>query len=264
MPLAFQFSWDCPALGSMSSILRPLSDGDQGIAETVDHIREMVEQGRNDFTINQAAGSIVRNIDPGRRAARAEAIFNAVLRRVKFVEDIVDGETIRPAAVIWKQGFGDCDDINGILLPSMLMTVGYPVRLVTVAADPVDLSQFSHIYAEVEVDPSSDRWIPVDAARPGARFGREPERPARKHIWSLLDSGDFEVGMSGGLGVSASDLATLIEAGGQSASEVISSATGNYPAPPVPPSSASVFLSWPVLLLLGIGALAFAFSGRRR
>src|SRR6266403_368761 len=74
------------------------------------------------------------------------------------------------------------DDINAILLPAMLKTAGHRVRLVTIASHPAAPEQFSHVYCEANVE---GRWIPLDAARSGTRFGSAPSRAFRKRVWSL-------------------------------------------------------------------------------
>jgi hypothetical protein len=168
-----------------------------------------------------------------------------VQRRVKFVPDIVDKETLRPAAVIWQQGFGDCDDINAVLLPSLLMTVGFPTRLVTIACDSEDFSQFSHIYAETEINGA---WIPVDLARPGARFGRDPGYHERRHVWSLVDGEHYEDSPASGLGFMGDDLSDLGPATDQSG--------------PLGLGLQTTGVVGPLLLLLLIGGLAFVIANR--
>lgn len=76
-------------------------------------------------------------------------------------------------------------EINAILFPALLGAVGYRTRLVTIASNPNAPESFSHIYAEVFV---RGRWIPMDAARSGTRFGSAPPRYFRKRIWSLSNT----------------------------------------------------------------------------
>jgi hypothetical protein len=179
-------------LGALSQSF-PLADGDAGIEQTIDAMRTLIDEAKRDFTLNQVAGSLISRIPSQRQEQRAKAIFDAVLGRISFVEDIYGAETLRPPLVTWQQGFGDCDDIV-MLMAALLQTVGYNVRLVTVAAEPQAVQdgvpQFSHVYGEVECPMGSDRWIAVDAARPGARFGRDDGNYPRKRIWSL-ESDDY-------------------------------------------------------------------------
>lgn len=261
--------------GSMT-VRMGLSGGDRGTSETIQVIRELVDQGCEDLFINQLAGGIVRNIDPQDLEGRARAIYSAVQRRVKFVPDIYHKETLRPARVIWQQGFGDCDCMI-VLLASMLLTVGFLVRLVTIAADAEDFTQFSHIYLELLLN---NDWVPVDLARPGARFGRDPGYHERRHVWSLVDGDDYEepavVGVNGlgrlalaRLGYmgqdEATDIASIIGASGVAATDIIGASQGNTPSGPgtqplpagyVAPQPAFT-ISGPFILLLLIGGIAF-------
>jgi hypothetical protein len=177
--------------------------------QTVRVIRKLVDDGVKDPHVNALAIQIARSVPRFDRMALAQALYEWVLENIWFVDDPVAKETVRPAAVVLRVGGGDCDDINGVLLPSLLGTVGIPTRLVTVASDPRDPTQFSHIYAEADIDGA---WIPIDAARPGAQFGLEPSNWARKRWWSL-DNDSYEDASSPdhqpGAGLAESDPSTL-------------------------------------------------------
>ncbi|SRR5216684_4496243 len=163
----------------------PLLDGDDGTAQTVAVIRTLVDHGKKDPRVNRTAGSILRSagVRPYDDAGEVRAIFSWVLRNIRFTKDPEGKECLRPAATTLEWGFGDCDDINAILLPSMLGTVGYRTRLVTIASHPGAPEQFSHVYCEVHL---GGRWIPLDAARKGTSFGSAPLRRFRKRVWSLI------------------------------------------------------------------------------
>ncbi len=163
----------------------PLLAGDDGTAQTVAKIRSLVELGKKDPRVNRATGAILRGtrVAPYDEAGEVRAIFAWVLKNIRFTKDPEGKECLRPAATTLQWGFGDCDDINAILLPSMLGSVGYRSRIVTIASHPGAPDQFSHVYAEVHL---GGRWIPLDAARKGTRFGSAPERRFRKRVWSLV------------------------------------------------------------------------------
>jgi hypothetical protein len=179
------FNFNPITLGAISF---PIAPGDAGIRQTVDVIRKLVDDGVKDPHVNALAIRLARRVPRFDRMAQAQAIYEYVLENIWFVDDPVQKETVRPARVVLQVGGGDCDDINGVLLPSLLGTIGIATRLVTVASDPRDPTQFSHIYAEADID---GEWIPIDAARPGAQFGLEPNNFTRKRLWSL-DNSSFE------------------------------------------------------------------------
>lgn len=170
----------------------PLLDGDAGTSQTVARIRELVEQGKRDPYVNHFTGTLLRNarVRPFDDEGEIRAIFEGVLRHVRFTKDPEGKECLRPARTTLEWGFGDCDDINAILLPAMLGTVGYRTRIVTVASHPAAPEQFTHVYCEVFL---RGRWIPVDAARRGARVGLAPERHFRKRIWSIDENNFVDV-----------------------------------------------------------------------
>lgn len=162
----------------------PLLAGDDGTIQTVARIREYVHQGKNDRFVNWKTGQILRaaGVPSYDDAGEIRAIFEWVLRNIRFQKDPVDAEALRWASTTLRWGFGDCDDINAILLPSMLKTAGHHVRIVTIASHPGAPEQFSHVYCEAFLN---GRWIPLDAARPGTRFASAPSRHFRKRVWSL-------------------------------------------------------------------------------
>jgi len=163
----------------------PLPAGDPGVAFTIQKMRALIDQGKSSSKIHALAQSILNQY--GVRAfdwnGQARAIYDWVLRRVTFTPDVVGKESLQSAE--WTATYlrGDCDCIS-VLMCSLLETVGMRCRLITVAADSRDPEQFSHVYPEVNV---SGRWIPVDAARRTAAFGRSPRRYFRKRAWSVRD-----------------------------------------------------------------------------
>lgn len=162
--------------------LMPLGDGDVGTMQTIDQIRQLVDQGKKDPEINRLALFIVRNVRPFDFATERRLLYEWVRKNIRFRKDVAGVETLRTAREIIRVGGGDCDDINAILLPSLLATIGHQTRLVTISAHPLAPETFTHIYAEVL---EGGRWIPIDAARRDPRFGRGPERFFRKRYWSL-------------------------------------------------------------------------------
>jgi len=51
------------------------------------------------------------------------SIFDWVRRNIRFFKDIDGVETLRTAREILTIRGGDCDDINAVLLPSLLLTI---------------------------------------------------------------------------------------------------------------------------------------------
>jgi hypothetical protein len=184
-------------LGLQPVISLPLADGDQGTAQTIARIRKLVHQGMCDQFVNRSAIQIVRGagIQQFDFAGEVKAIYEWVKRNIRFTKDIAGIETLRTAREILLVRAGDCDDINSILLSSLLATIGHDVRLVTISSDPEAPRVFSHIYIEVEM---GGEWVPLDSARRDPAFGRGPHSYFRKRIWSLTNSGFQDVQGLGG------------------------------------------------------------------
>jgi hypothetical protein len=120
-----------------------------------------------------------------------------------------------------ESGAGDCDDINGVLLPSLLGALGYATRLVTIAASPYS-EDFSHVYCEVLV---GGQWIPLDAARLGTSFASAPDFYNRARVWSLTDGSFEDVGGLGGYTNGMGDAASVWNAIFQSGANIARAAT---------------------------------------
>lgn len=203
----------------------PLLAGDAGTEQTVALIREAVHQAWRDPLVRATAGRLIAGLHPQDTEGQARAIFDWVRSHIRFVRDPVDHETVSSARWTLTHGFGDCDDINAVLLPGLLGAVGIPARLVTVAVDPRDPQQFTHVYAEADL---GGRWVPVDAARPNAVFGRAASSSYRKRVWEITTSSYQDLaglsGMGRGLGFALDDLFKVIAQGTQSAIQIIGAA----------------------------------------
>lgn len=179
-----------PDLRTFTGVMgAPLARGDQGVTQTINLIRPIVDDAVKDPQVNVAAIEMVRGVaDQFSRDQKAAAIYTAVANRWFYVEDPVGPfgpkETIRPVRVLLRNFAGDCDDAS-VLIASLLGTIGIRSRMVSIAADPAAPNDFSHIYPEAEIYPGN--WVAMDVARPGSAYGSAPQRYFRKRTWSLSD-----------------------------------------------------------------------------
>ena len=177
----------------------PLPEGDPGVALTVAHMRRLIDQGKKDPTVHETAAAIlqqcrVRAFD---WMGEARAIYNWVLRNIRFTRDVYGKETLHAAPEILRLRIGDCDDFT-ILMCSLLGTIGHQTRIRTIAGHPEDPSQFSHVFPEVLIN---DKWIPVDAARKSPAFGKGPKQTWRDRVWSTSSDEFVDVqGLAGPAG----------------------------------------------------------------
>jgi hypothetical protein len=159
----------------------PLLNGDAGVAQTIDQMRGLVDEALRDPSILRAAKDIVRGVPAFDDYSEARALYDWVRSNIRFTKDPVNKETLYPPAELLQIRSGDCDDIS-MLLGTLLMAVGYPARLMTVAANGDD---FSHVYVEGQID---GQWIPMDPARSDSQFGVAPPAFTRARWWSLSDN----------------------------------------------------------------------------
>ena len=150
-------------------------------------MRKLVDQAVSDQRFVRLAKEIVRGVLPYNDIGEASAVYEYVKRNIRYTKDPVTKETLYPPLELLKLRAGDCDDI-AMLMGAIMIALGYPARLVTIAASADNPEEFSHVYLEAEVPPGSGQWIPMDAARPGAQFGLEPPIYYRKRAWSLTDN----------------------------------------------------------------------------
>jgi hypothetical protein len=182
MPIAFP-----PTLYSRE----PLLSGDAGVEQTINEMRGLVDEALRDPAIIRLATDIVRSAPAFDDLAEANALYEWVRRNIRFTKDPVNKEKLYPPAELLKIRAGDCDDIS-MLLGTLLMAVGYPARLMTVAAGG---DEFSHVYVEGNVN---GEWIAMDPARYDSQFGVAPPAFTRARWWSLTDAAQGD--LSGMLG----------------------------------------------------------------
>lgn len=247
----------------------PLLAGDAGTEQTIELIRQAVWEGLRDERVRAQLAEILRGIPAYNSHAEVEAIYNWVLRHIRFTNDPVGHETVSSANWILTHRIGDCDDINAVLLPTLVMMAGIPVHVVTVSNDPSDPTRFSHIYSEAEL---GGQVIPLDAARPGARFGQTVSQYARKRLWSLVSQEYQDLrGLGGvylrGMGFDWGIFTDVITNISNSVSQVLSSITqptpytGTSQPPPGGTTGTSSGMSGNTMLILGgLGIAAFALS----
>jgi hypothetical protein len=159
----------------------PLAGGDSGVAQTIDQMRSLVNEAITDPSILRTAKDIIRSVPAFDDYSEAQALYNWVRQNIRFTKDPVDKETLYPPSEMLQIRSGDCDDIS-MLLGTLLMAIGYPARLMTVAANGDD---FSHVYVEGQIN---GQWIPMDPARSDSQFGVAPPSYTRARWWSLSDS----------------------------------------------------------------------------
>lgn len=135
--------------------------GDRGTLATARIIGRMICEGAKDFYVRQKAIDIFRacKVRPKDRWGEVRSLFDWVKRNIRYTRDIFRVELLHTPRRMLELRAGDCDDMS-ILLGSMLLSTGHPVRLILVGFRPDKPHMYSHIYPEVNL---CGRWIPIDA-----------------------------------------------------------------------------------------------------
>lgn len=135
--------------------------GPTGTLTTARIIGRLVREGAKDFYVRQKAIEVFRayRVPAKNRMGEACALFDFVKRNIRYTRDIFRVELLHSARRMLELRAGDCDDMT-ILLGSMLLSTGHPVRLVLAGFRRNRPHLYSHIYPEVNV---SGRWIAIDA-----------------------------------------------------------------------------------------------------
>jgi len=138
--------------------------GRAGALPTARLIAQLARDGSKDFYVRQKAIDIFRQyrVRPKDRLGEVQALFEWVRRHVRYTRDIWQVETLHTARRMIELRAGDCDDMS-ILLASLLLSTGHPVRLVLAGYHPARPHAYSHIYPEVNV---RGRWIALDTTLP--------------------------------------------------------------------------------------------------
>lgn len=147
-------------------------------------IAEMIREGAKDYWVRQCAIGIFRasGVRAKDRRGEVRSLFRWVRRNIRYTRDPVRVETLHTPRRMLLVRAGDCDDMT-ILLGSMLMSTGHPVRLALVGFRPERPHAYSHIYPEVRV---GRRWVAADATMPRPLGWAPPA--CWKRTWPVFES----------------------------------------------------------------------------
>lgn len=178
-------------LGQNQVFVTSVADGDRGTRETIPYARKLIASGLRDPRIHELALWFCQAYGAPSYDEPSElrAVFQGVLDHFFYRKHIVGTQSLQPVDGLLRTRSGDCAELNLVLLPSLLGTIGYPTRAVTIKADPTRPNEFSHVYIEAQL--SNGQWIPMDAAREGTAFGVEPDYYWEREEFDLTPSGGF-------------------------------------------------------------------------
>jgi hypothetical protein len=160
-----------------------VADGDKGTAQTIPLAKQLISEGMINPDVRRLAAAYCLPLQANDEPGELRAVFDGVLRDFRFIKDPVGMQLLQPAGGILETLSGNCASLNLILLPSLLGSIGYPTRAVTIKADPERPQEFSHVYIEAQM--SDGQWVALDVARSNPQFGKSPERYWDRREWPL-------------------------------------------------------------------------------
>ena len=157
-----------------------LSNSNDATYESVEVIQQLISQGKKDYIIRRFAEEITRYLPEKDYKKEVAAVYNFVVRRLRYTKDIHKVETVHRARELLSIHLkaADCDDFV-ILTGALLQAIGHPVRIVIIGSNKHDKEDYSHIYLQTSVN---NKWISLDGSVPGAKMGGEAPKYASKKI----------------------------------------------------------------------------------
>jgi len=160
-----------------------LTDSNRATYESVEVIKKLIEEGKKDIVVRTTAEKIVQYIAPKDYEREVKAIYNFVVRRLRYTKDIHRVETVHTARELLRRHkkAADCDDFV-ILIGALLQSIGHPIRIVIIGNNYLDKSDYSHIYLQVL---AGKKWVSLDGSVPGAKAGWEAPKFATKKVFNM-------------------------------------------------------------------------------
>jgi hypothetical protein len=219
-------------LGATPPLLEmDIPDGDAGTLETIDRMRDLVDQGKRSPRVQGTARRIVSHIRSFDRSGEVRTLCQWVKQNIRFRNDARGIETLQTPDITLDWKSGDCDDFS-TLLCALLESIGVPTQFVAAATNPRYPQNFSHVYPQANIN---GRWLACDMARRGAQVGKRPARVFRSQAFasSALGLGDVPT-FAGYFGDAETDGAALVSATGSSIADILAASH---------PQSSSTFIS---------------------
>ncbi len=135
--------------------LASLPDGVAGIRATLAHMVRLTKEGRKDLGVRSVAAHLVRELPQKAFSDQVVNLFQFVQKKIRYLHDVRDVETLQAPKYTLEHGQGDCDD-KSTLLAAMLESIGHPTRFTALALDG---GNYSHVIVETRL---GEKWKPMD------------------------------------------------------------------------------------------------------
>ena len=152
---------------NQTATLQRIPEGAPGTKATLNYMRRFVREYKKTLPVRQLALSLIRDL-PGHKnwVGQIKRLHSYVQRRIQYVRDVKDVETLQTPLVTMKNRQGDCDD-QAVLLASLLESIGHPTRFVAIKQN--FFGPFVHVYTETKIGP---KWFPLETTEKMRPFAR--------------------------------------------------------------------------------------------
>ena len=135
--------------------LMEISNGVEGIRETLKLMSKLVKKYKADQAIRELAMRLTRDLPPKDYIRELKKLHAYVRDEIRYVKDIRGVETIQTPIQTLRLCAGDCDD-KSTLVASLLESLGHPTRFIAVGFRKNILS---HVLVQTKV---ASKWINVE------------------------------------------------------------------------------------------------------
>lgn len=136
-----------------------ISDGAQGIAETLAIMGQLVKSGKKSMMVREQAISLCSSLEQKDWSGQVRVCHAWVRDCIRYIGDITNVETVQTPEKTMELRAGDCDD-KSTLLCALLESIGHPTRFVAIG---FSFGEYSHVYVETLV---GSKWVPLESTEP--------------------------------------------------------------------------------------------------
>lgn len=164
---------------SFKPTLKIIPQGYAGTRDTVVQMKALVDKAKKDRHVIELATNIVSPIKERDHRGEVNALFQWVQGNIRYINDPFGTELVQHPLYTMDRGAGDCDDLS-TLVNSLCASIGYDTRFKTIKADPQYPNEFSHVFAQIEID---GNWVSADASQKTRVLGWEPPGGFPSEVW---------------------------------------------------------------------------------
>lgn len=143
----------------MRMTLQRIPDGPAGVRETLQQMRQIVDQSKRRPTARALAVRLVQDFQQKDYEGEAERLHQFVRDVIRYTRDIRGIETLHTPEQVLKQRAGDCDD-KAMLLSALLEAIGHTTRFRAVGFMP---NVYSHVLVDVLL---GGEWVAAETTEP--------------------------------------------------------------------------------------------------